>query len=272
MACRDLLTGVSVRDVMRPCPVFVNSQDLVTRARAVMRSSGLRALLVVDDGKLSGTLTEREIIKVTSTRSNIKISGLMLPPRLVATPSMGLTELAMQMVDIEIYNVPVVQSRSDNTVVGLVNLDDILRKIGSKMPRDKSVGSVMVKNVVTCEVDDEITKIWNIMKETNYSGLPVVRYDRRRRVNEVIGIVSRMDIIRSGATRLSEESDKGRFRVPPKVGAIMRTPAIVVSPQSSLVEAIELMVGRDIGRLPVVEGGSLVGIISRSDIIEFACG
>ena len=267
-----MLAGTNVRDVMRPCTVFVSSNDLVTRARAVMRSSGFRSLPVIDEGKLSGIITSREVMQVTSTRSNIPVAGIMFPSRLIATPTTRLVDLAKQMVGLEISDVPIVQSHDDKTVVGLVKLDDILRRIAGKVSTKKLVGDIMAKSVETCGPEDDISKIWDLMEETNYSGIPVVRYDKRKRVNEVVGMITRSDIIRSGATRLSEESDKGRFKSPPKVSSLMQTPAIVVTPQTPLSEAIDLMIRKDIGRLPVVEKENLVGIISRSDIIRFACG
>ncbi|MDI6643296.1 MAG: CBS domain-containing protein [Candidatus Hodarchaeaceae archaeon] len=272
MPWQDALAGVSASDVMRPCSVFIGTHDLVTRARAIMRSTGLRTLPVIDGGKLEGIITPREIMQITSTRSNIPVAGLMFPSRLVATPSTELVELARQMVDQEISDVPVVQSHSDRTVVGLVRLDDILKRIAGKVPPRILVGDVMTKGVVTCLEDDEIPSIWDIMEKNRYSGLPVVRYDKVKRANKVIGVITRSDILRSGATRLSEEAAKGRFKAPPRVRSLMRTPAIVVSPQTPVAEAIELMIKRNIGRLPVVDKDNLVGIISRSDIIKLACG
>ncbi len=272
MVGRDALTGVSVSDVMRPCSVFISSHDLVTHARAIMRSTGLRSVPVIDGGRLEGIITPREIMHITSTRSNIPVAGLMSPSRLTATPSTELLELARRMVGLEMSDVPVVQSYSNQTVVGLVKLEDLLKRIADKIPKKLLVGDVMTKKVVSCSEDDEIPSICDIMEETQYSGIPVVRYDRVKQVNRVIGVITRSDILRSGATRLSEESAKGRFRAPPRVRSLMRTPAIVASPQTPVAEAIELMIKRNIGRLPVVDNDSLVGIISRSDIIKIACG
>jgi len=271
MVCRGMLAGLSVGDIMRPFSSFIGPQDLVTQARAKMRSAGLRALPVVDGGKLIGIVTERGVMQVTSTRSNIPVAGIISQTNLVATPSTELADLALQMVDVEISDVPVVRGQNDKTVVGLVKLEDVLRSIAGKIPATALVGKVMVKNVVTCEPEDDIPKVWDLMGKTNYSGLPVVRYDKRKQITEVIGMVTRTDILSSGAIRLSEESDKGRFRNPPKVKAIMRTPGIVVSPQTPLADAVDTMIKKDIGRLPVVEGRNLVGIVSRSDVVGFAC-
>lgn len=271
MVCRDALAGVSVSDVMRPCSVFISSRALVTRARAIMRSTGLRTVPVIDGGRLEGIITPREIMQITSTRSNIPVAGLMFPSRLIATPSTELAELARRMVGLEISDVPVVQSYSNRTVVGLVKLEDLLRRIAGKIPQKLLVGKVMTKRVVSCHADDEISRIWNLMENTPCSGIPVVRYETAKRVNKIIGVVTRSDILRSGTTRLSEESTKGRFRASPRVKSLMRTPAIVASPRTPVAEAIDLMIKRNIGRLPVTDNDNLVGIISRSDIIKITC-
>jgi CBS domain-containing protein len=197
----------------------------------------------------------------------------MLPPRLTATSGDSLMKLTKDMIEFEISLVPVVKSLNDQTVLGVVRLDDILRKI-SQSPKlsGLKVKDVMTKEVICCSVDDEIPRVWDVMEKTRCSGLPVTRYERRGRATKVIGMITRSDIIRSGAIRLAEESDKGRFRSPPRVKGLMRTPAIVISPSASLLEAIELMLKRNIGRLPVVEAGDLVGILTRADAIRACLG
>jgi CBS domain-containing protein len=50
----------------------------------------------------------------------------------------------------------------------------------------------------------------------------------------------------------------------------MRTPAIVATPSMSLSDAVDLMFKRNIGRLPVVKQGKLVGIVTRGDAVK-AC-
>lgn len=272
MACRELLVRTRVSDVMLPCSTFVNPNDLVTRARSVMRASGLRTLPVLDDdGKLAGIMTIRQLLRITSTRSNIPVAGLMIPPRLVATPSDSLSKLARGMIELEISLVPVVRSLSDQTVVGVVRLDDILRYVTQSLRSSGlAVEDIMTKKVVSCSPEDEIPKVWDIMEETRCSGLPVTRYNKPKHAVEVIGMITRSDIIRSGAIRLAEESDKGRFRSPPRVHGLMRTPAIVVPPNTTLLDAVDLMLKRNIGRLPVVEGGKLVGMVTRGDAVD-AC-
>lgn len=52
-----------------------------------------------------------------------------------------------------------------------------------------------------------------------------------------------------------------------QVSAVMSTPVITISPQGAIVEAAELMRRHDIGALPVVTGGRLVGILTDRDIV-----
>jgi CBS domain-containing protein len=237
-----------------------------------MRKSGLRALPVTDGGRLVGVLTSQEIMRITSTRSNIPVAGLMQPPQLIVTPADDLVKLSREMLARGLSDVPVVQSQADRTVVGLVKSDDILKKIAGAIKAGPVVGDMMTRKVVTCEADDEISAVWETMEKTRCSGLPVTRYDRQKHRLEVIGMITRSDIVRSGMARLEKESDKGRFRSPPRVRSLMRTPAITVTPETPASEAIELMLRRNVGRLPVLAGGDLVGILSRSDVIKAVCG
>jgi CBS domain-containing protein len=235
-----------------------------------MRENGLRTLPVIDGGRLEGIITPREVMHVTSTRSNIPVAGIMFSTRMLTTPSMGLLELARQMVDLDVNDIPVVQSPTDRTVVGLIKMEDVLGKISSKLPKELAVKEFMVGDVATCSEDDEITRVWELMERTRYSGLPVVRYDSTRHIKRVVGMITRSDIIGSGATRISEESSKGRTAA--KVKSLMRAPVISVSSQTPVVEAIELMIKRNFGRLPVIDKDNLVGIICRSDVVSAACG
>jgi len=265
----DLLARGRVSEVMQPCSIFVSPSDLITKARSIMRDSGLRTLPVVKDGKLAGMINVKQIMRITSTRSNVTVAGLMIPPRLVSTPDESLNKITRDILNFEVSMAPVVRSTSDQTIVGVVRLDDILRYI-KKAPHSSklTLAEIMSKKVVGCTPDDDISRVWKLMEETRYSGLPVTRYNKIKHITEVIGMITRSDVIRSGATRLGEESNKGRFQHPSSVKNIMRTPPIVATPNMPVAEAIELMLKHNVGRLPVVEKDALVGIVSRSDVVK----
>jgi len=256
---------VSVREVMVPCTAFLEPRDPVTRARAIMREEGLRMIPVLVGGRLEGIITSRDVMRVTSTKSNIPVSGLMLPPQPIIIPADPAIGACLEMIEVGLREVPVVRSHTDRAVVGILRLDSVLRVIASKVRSVLRIRDIMTEDVICCNPEDELSKVWDMMESERISGIPVARREGRK--TAVIGMVTRSDLIRSGAIRLGQESDKGRFRSPPRVKSVMRTPAITVTPETSVARAAEIMVERRIGRLPVVSGRELVGIVSVSDVI-----
>lgn len=75
----------------------------------------------------------------------------------------------------------------------------------------------------------------------------------------LVGIVNEDDVLgtRRGARPLGEV-----------VAEVMSAPAVSVGPAQALKEAMDLMVGRSIGALPVVEDGRVIGILTQSDVVS----
>ncbi|RLF88262.1 inosine-5-monophosphate dehydrogenase, partial [Thermococci archaeon] len=98
-------------------------------------------------------------------------------------------------------------------------------------------------------------------------GFPVLRDGK------LVGIVTRKDIIESGSIRLELESEKGKFRNPPKVKRVMKHPVITLKQEDTIEKAKEIMLSKKIGRIPVVDNkGKLVGIVDREDILRAYLG
>jgi CBS domain-containing protein len=49
----------------------------------------------------------------------------------------------------------------------------------------------------------------------------------------------------------------------------MSEPPIVVSPEATIKEAVQLMLDKKIGCLPVVHGHTLVGIVTETDFLRY---
>jgi CBS domain-containing protein len=260
-----------VADVMTSNPLSVKEGDFATKARSLFRTFGYRSLPVVDeDNKLVGIVTRGDILHVTSTKSNILVRGLMSPPVVYGTPEEDLYELARKLLKSDVNRAPIVKSNIDMELIGIVCMHDILRKMREKSlkPHRSRVREVMTEKVVTCTPKDPLTKVWMKMDDMGFSGIPVVKG------RKVVGIVTRKDILKAGYARIGKEDEKGKGKTknPPAVEKIMRTPVISVSPDCSIEEATDLLLKFNIGRLAVVEDGSLVGIVDREDIIKAYLG
>lgn len=77
----------------------------------------------------------------------------------------------------------------------------------------------------------------------------------------VVGVVSERDIVRGLAAHRGDVLSL-------KAKEIMTAPVITISPADSVPHAMELMTGRRIRHLPVMESGRLVGLVSIGDLVK----
>lgn len=94
---------------------------------------------------------------------------------------------------------------------------------------------------------------WNRMRESRIRHLVVTERGR------VVGVLSERDLGGSAGAVLR----RGR-----KVAELMTAAPAVAAPGMTLRQAANLMRGRLIGSLPVVEDGRLVGIVTATDVLE----
>ncbi len=119
----------------------------------------------------------------------------------------------------------------------------------------KKLRQIMVKNVVTVKPNATVKSAAELMNANEISCLVVVNYEKP------IGIVTEQDMLR----RVIHKS-----RDPEKtcVSEIMSKPLIVAKPDTDAHDAAKFMLGRNVRRLPIVENGRLVGLVTLTDIIS----
>lgn len=101
------------------------------------------------------------------------------------------------------------------------------------------------------------------MQERSFAGLPVVKKGK------LVGMVTQKDLLDSGAILPAFEARRGRFRAPSKISSVMKTPVISLKPTSTVREVAELMLGKNFGRVPIVdEKGRLTGMVDREDVVR----
>ncbi len=111
------------------------------------------------------------------------------------------------------------------------------------------VKQVMNRNVLTFREETSVEEAARVLNENHISGAPVVTGE-----GAVVGIVSELDIFsKSGSS----------------VGEIMSPHVISVTEETGIAEAARLLAGERIRRLPVMKRGKLVGLLSRSDVLDF---
>jgi CBS domain-containing protein len=125
------------------------------------------------------------------------------------------------------------------------------------------VKEIMVKEVATLDVNDELSLANDIMRLGRIRHLPVVDGTR------LAGIISERDLFRSSlAQALGYGSEATRDLMKKlRIKDVMVPKVVTVSPETALCEATKIMVEQKIGCLPVVEGERLVGLITETDIL-----
>ena len=125
------------------------------------------------------------------------------------------------------------------------------------------VKEIMVKEVATLDVNDELSLANDIMRLGRIRHLPVVDGTR------LVGIVSERDLFRSSlAQALGYASKDTRDLMKTlHIKDIMVTGVITIPPDTEMCEATKMMIEEKIGCLPVVEDNLLVGLITETDVL-----
>ncbi len=125
------------------------------------------------------------------------------------------------------------------------------------------VKDVMVKEVATLDVSDELSLANDLMRLGRIRHLPVVDGSR------LVGIVSERDLFRSSLAQVLGFGGQTSREVMKTVHLkdIMVREVVTISPETNLSEAVRIMVDKKIGCLPVVDQDRLVGLITETDIM-----
>lgn len=255
-----------VQEIMDRTYPPLYADEFATKARAVLRDRALRILPVVDAHKrLIGMISRGDIMAITSSVSAIRVKGIMSTPKFVATVDMDALHAIREMIRLDEWYIPVVKSAQDPSYLGVLGLEHFLslflEKGSAKLSR--SVSEIMSTKVITCSPDDEVDNVWRLMQERALAGIPVVERGK------LVGIVTQKNFLDSGVVFPMFEAKKGRFKAPSKICSVMKTPVFSLKPRATVREAAELMLERNIGRVPIIDDrGKLIGIVDREDVVK----
>ncbi len=151
-------------------------------------------------------------------------------------------------------------------------------------PRALTVRAIMTREVVTARPTWSLREAAQAMRDKRVSGLPVVddtdrvvgvlsEWDILAELNRSVGLGSARGIldllleVQGGAT-LSRLDRCLRRLGKARVAEVMVRRVVTVDPDSSMGEAARLLRAFSVKRLPVVEEGRLVGILTRQNIVD----
>ncbi len=111
---------------------------------------------------------------------------------------------------------------------------------------------VMTKNVITVNTLDNAFEVAEKMEQLNVGAIPVVEGQ------QLVGMITDRDLVLRGYA----QKRSGSF----SVEGLMTKDIVVGTPDMSVDDAAQLMAENQIRRLPIVDNGNLVGIVSIGDL------
>jgi len=119
------------------------------------------------------------------------------------------------------------------------------------------VQNIMTKNVITVSPETTVEAAVHCLLKHQISGAPVVESK-----GKLVGIISEYQLLsliyRDDVTRQTP------------VGELMTTDVVTIDLSTPLVDVAQAFVSLRVRRLPVVDKGRLVGLVSRRDVLRFA--
>ena len=157
------------------------------------------------------------------------------------------------------HNVSRLPVTNNKELVGIISERDIANKLGSSkyesMPASRlHISSVMVKDVFTVPKTMQLEDVAKLMLDNGIGSVPVMDDDEK-----MVGIVSKADFV-TLATGIAFDKIA--------VKEVMSKELVTVSPTERIVHARRQMIENHVGRVPVVDDGELVGMITSKDLMR----
>ncbi|MGQ9823993.1 MAG: CBS domain-containing protein [Desulfotomaculales bacterium] len=130
--------------------------------------------------------------------------------------------------------------------------DRLLAAVKEKVRPPLTCAGIMSSPVKTVSPGTTIGEAGRIMLRYGHTGLPVVKGEK------LVGVISRRDVEKAIHHGLGHAPVKG----------FMTTSVVWAPPELPVNEVQRMMIEHDIGRVPIVKEGRLVGIVSRTDVLR----
>ena len=120
---------------------------------------------------------------------------------------------------------------------------------------NEHVDEIMEKDTITLRGDNSVKDAIELFFEKKIGGAPIVDNE-----NRVIGIFTERDLLKYL---------KENVQIDGPVRNFMTTSVITISPDTSIKEAMQIMINNKIRRLPIVEDHTLLGVITTREIVRY---
>ncbi len=243
-----------VRDIMTPKVITITEDKTMGEAAKVMGEKHIGSLIVVEDSKPKGIVTERDllsgILALGRDPAKTNVGSAMSWPLVTIPPDAPIKEAAKIMMKRK-GRLAVMEKEK---LIGIVSASDFIRSLPDVPETYVKVEDYMTPDVVVVDEGESVANIAVTMGKERIGSVLVTSKGLLK------GIFTERDLL---TTFLKEGKSLDAH-----VGDYASTPLVVAPAWISVYEAAYIMAERHIRRLPLVEEEELVGIITARDLVE----
>ncbi|MGB0651843.1 MAG: CBS domain-containing protein [Thermoplasmatota archaeon] len=254
---------MNVSDVMTSEVITIDKDRNLKDVLHLMEQHGITKIPVTEEGKLVGIVTDGVIADKLGRAHNKNIqtatlhaSSVMIKDFVMAHPDESLANLLADVGKPGLTMIPV--CRGDN-LVGVVTKADLLGLVKAEQP----VSEFMQQELHAVGPSERLVHARRLILDHDVARLPVLDE------GVVKGIIAEHEI--AGAFAAFKEADPHVQRVNVRdmqVGDYMRTNVVTAGPDTSAAAAAQMMMDHQVGALPIVDDGTIKGIVTRTDLIR----
>jgi CBS domain-containing protein len=238
----------------------------VDRSIDAMWSARSSCVLVMEDKRLLGIFTERDLVQLSAGRTDIQTTQVC---EVMHHPVLTMSERELHNVFAALFlfrrhrirHLAIVDDLQQLT--GVVSLDSIRHIVRpTNLLKIRRVAEVMTDRVTTAAPDTLVVELTELMAARQISCVVIVQaVAGEDEIDRPIGIVTERDIVRFQALRLDINTTPAR--------AVMSTPLFILNPEDSLWTAHQEMERRQVRRLVVSwNWGKQLGLVTQTSILR----
>ena len=255
---------MKVNEIMTKDVITVDKDDNLKHILKLMKKYKITKIPILENKKLIGMVTDNII---AYKLGSIRKKGVT-PSRLHAS-SVNDKNIECISPDTDVKSIlekvgkpgPTMLCVMENdSLVGVLTKADLLPLVNSK----KQIRETMGKKLLTVFPDDRVIHARRIMIDENVARLPVADQGK------LIGNISDNEIAFALAdVKISFPLGRQKHQLDELlVKDVMKTPAIWAESTMAAKDAAAIMLKNNVGSLPVIEQGKLIGIVSRTDLLK----
>lgn len=265
--------------------VVTSPKTSLLDARSILLRHRIGRLVVSENGKLVGIITEKDLVRSiynTDNKSieNMHVSDAMTKKLVTVTEDATIYDCAKLMLNHKLSSVIVL--KKDSSLFGIITKTDLVSVFLTQAAEPLPVSKIMTRPVITVKTADSLLYVESVLMKNKISRVVVSRN------RKPVGIITHRDFIpakiplwlqQSGdpqeikhyqmAERPNEfKLNQLNYLVTFIAADIMTSNPVTVDVSEDVSEAALLMIRHGISGLPVVQKSLLVGIITKTDIVK----